>query len=80
MILASFITTAITPFAKLFGWLLAAFYSVTGNYGLAIVLLTLVTMVVVFPLTRKGTRSMMQMQLCSPELLKMRTSTRKSLG
>ena len=80
MILASFITTAITPFAKLFGWLLAAFYSVTGNYGLAIVLLTLVTMVVVFPLTRKGTRSMMQMQLLQPELLKMRNKYKKKPG
>ena len=44
MILASFVTTAITPFAKLFGWLLAAFYSISGNYGIAIVLLTLVTL------------------------------------
>jgi YidC/Oxa1 family membrane protein insertase len=80
MILASFVTTAITPFAKLFGWLLAAFYSISGNYGIAIVLLTLVTMVVVFPLTRKGTRSMMQMQLLQPELLKMRNKYKKKPG
>jgi YidC/Oxa1 family membrane protein insertase len=80
MIVASFYTTAITPFAKLFGWLLAAFYSATGNYGIAIVLLTLVTMVVVFPLTRKGTRSMMQMQLLQPELLKMRGKYKKKAG
>jgi YidC/Oxa1 family membrane protein insertase len=72
MILASFITNAIAPFAKIFGWLLAAFYSVTGNYGLAIVFLTLVTMIVVFPLTRKGTRSMMKMQLLQPEMMKLR--------
>jgi YidC/Oxa1 family membrane protein insertase len=80
MILASFITTAITPFAKIFGWLLAAFYSVSGNYGIAIILLTLVTMVVVFPLTRKGTRSMMQMQLLQPELLKLRNKYKKKPG
>jgi YidC/Oxa1 family membrane protein insertase len=80
MILASFITTAITPFAKIFGWLLAAFYSVSGNYGIAIILLTLVTMVVVFPLTRKGTRSMMQMQLLQPELLKLRSKYKKKPG
>ncbi len=72
MILASFITSAIAPFARIFGWLLAAFYSVTGNYGLAIVFLTLVTMIVVFPLTRKGTRSMMKMQLLQPEMMKLR--------
>jgi YidC/Oxa1 family membrane protein insertase len=80
MILASFITTAITPFAKIFGWLLAAFYSVSGNYGIAIILLTLVTMVVVFPLTRKGTRSMMQMQLLQPELMKLRNKYKKKPG
>ena len=65
-------STIIGPFAKIFGWILAAFFSVTHNYALAIILLTLVTMVAVFPLTRKGTRSMMQMQLLQPELLKMR--------
>ncbi len=80
MILATFITTAITPFAKLFGWLLAAFYSVSGDYGVAIILLTLVTMIVVFPLTRKGTRSMMQMQLLQPELMKMRNKYKKKPG
>jgi YidC/Oxa1 family membrane protein insertase len=80
MILASFITTAIAPVARIFGWLLAAFYSFTGSYGLAIILLTLVTMVVVFPLTRKGTRSMMQMQLLQPELLKMRSKYKKKPG
>jgi YidC/Oxa1 family membrane protein insertase len=80
MMLATFYTNAIAPFARIFGWLLAAFYSVTGNYGLAIILLTLVTMVVVFPLTRKGTRSMMQMQLLQPELLKMRSKYKKKPG
>ena len=80
MILASFITTVIAPVARIFGWLLAAFYSFTGSYGLAIILLTLVTMVVVFPLTRKGTRSMMQMQLLQPELLKMRSKYKKKPG
>jgi YidC/Oxa1 family membrane protein insertase len=80
MILASFLTTAIAPIARVFGWLLAAFYSVTGSYGLAIILLTVVTMVVVFPLTRKGTRSMMQMQLLQPELLKLRGKYKKKAG
>jgi len=80
MILASFITNAIAPFARIFGWLLAAFYSVTGNYGLAIVFLTLVTMIVVFPLTRKGTRSMMKMQLLQPEMMKLRNKYKVKPG
>ncbi len=80
MIIASIITSIISPFAKIFGWLLAAFYSISGSYGISIILLTLLTMIVVFPLTRKGTRSMMQMQLLQPELLKMRNKYKKKPG
>ena len=80
MIIASIITSVISPFAKIFGWLLAAFYSISGSYGISIILLTLLTMIVVFPLTRKGTRSMMQMQLLQPELLKMRNKYKKKPG
>lgn len=77
MILGSVVTSIISPFAKLFGWLLAAFYSISGNYGIAIILLTLVTMIAVFPLTRKGTRSMMQMQLLQPELMQLRNKYKR---
>ncbi len=72
MILANVLSGVINPIATIFGWILAAFYSFSHSYGISIILLTLVTMIVVFPLTRKGTRSMMQMQLLQPELLKMR--------
>ncbi len=71
-------TSIIAPVAKLFAWVLAGFYSVIPSYGWSIVLLTLTTMIVVFPLTRKGTRSMMQMQLLQPELLAMRSRYKKS--
>jgi len=57
-------------FFKAFATVLAFFYDVTGNYALAIVLLTLVVMVVVTPLTLKGTRSMMVMQQLQPEMKK----------
>jgi YidC/Oxa1 family membrane protein insertase len=72
MITANILSGVINPIATIFGWILAAFYSFSHSYGISIILLTLVTMIVVFPLTRKGTRSMMQMQLLQPELLKMR--------
>jgi|SRR5579872_7047568 len=78
MFLASAIGNVITPFAQLFGWLLAGYFSFTHNYGLAIVLLTLTVMVIVFPLTRRGTRSMMRMQLLQPELLKIRNRYKAS--
>jgi len=80
VILASGIGSIISPFAKLFGWLLAAFFSFTHSYGLAIVLLTLTVMVIVFPLTRRGTRSMMRMQLLQPELLKIRNRYKSTPG
>ena len=60
-------------FFKAFATVLAFFYDLTGNYALAIVLLTLVVMVVVTPLTLKGTRSMMVMQQLQPEMRKIQT-------
>ena len=46
----------------------AWFYSLVPSYGFAIMMLTLSVMIVVTPLTLKGTRSMLQMQLLQPEL------------
>ena len=47
---------------------LAWFYSVWPSFGMSIMFLTVLAMVVVTPLTMKGTRSMLQMQLLAPEL------------
>ena len=52
---------------------LAWFYSVVPSFGLAITLLTVVVMVVVTPLTLKGTRSMIKMQHLQPEMKKIQT-------
>ncbi len=52
---------------------LAWFYGLVPSYGLAIVMLTLVVMVVVTPLTLKGTRSMIKMQHLQPEMKKIQT-------
>ena len=57
-------------FFKVFASILAFFYDVTNNYALAIILLTLAVMVIVTPLTLKGTRSMMMMQQLQPEMRK----------
>jgi YidC/Oxa1 family membrane protein insertase len=53
--------------------LLAFFYQFIPSYGMSIILLTLVVMVVVTPLTIKGTRSMMMMQRLQPEIRKLQT-------
>lgn len=55
----------------MFGWLakaLAWFYDITGSYGVAIMLLTVSIMIVLTPLTLKGTRSMLAMQRYQPEM------------
>ncbi len=56
------------PFYVLFAKLISIFYDFIPNYAIAIVLLTLTVMIVVFPITLKGTRGMIKMQLLAPEL------------
>lgn len=46
------------------------FYGLVPNYAVAIVMLTLLVMLITTPLTLKGTRSMIKMQLLQPELKK----------
>jgi YidC/Oxa1 family membrane protein insertase len=55
------------PFAQA----LSFFYSLVPNYAIAIAMLTLAVMIVLTPLTLKGTRSMMIMQALQPEMKKL---------
>jgi len=48
--------------------LMAWFYSIWPSYGGAIILLTLTVMLVLTPLTLRGTRSMLRMQRLQPEM------------
>lgn len=54
----------ITPFS----WLLNVFYNFTQNYGLAIILFAFVVKVVLFPMSLKGKKSMIQMNMLSGKL------------
>ena len=51
-----------------FSWLLNVFYNFTQNYGLAIILFALVVKVVLFPLSLKGKKGMIQMSMLSGKL------------
>ncbi len=51
---------------------LGAFYSVVGNYGVAIVLLTLAVKLALFPLTKKGQVSVHHMQKLQPQVQMLR--------
>jgi len=59
------------PLYNLIGWLLAFFYGLVPNLGVAIILLTCSVMLVLFPLTAKQARAMLAMQEVQPELKKL---------
>jgi YidC/Oxa1 family membrane protein insertase len=61
---------SLDPLYRVIGWLLAVFYVPTHNLGIATILLTVVIMLIQFPLTAKQARSMIQMQRVQPEIKK----------
>ncbi|HTT88359.1 MAG TPA: membrane protein insertase YidC [Acidimicrobiales bacterium] len=57
-----------TALSQLVAWVLAGFYALIPNYGIAIILLGLTFMILVVPLTLKSTRSMLAMQKLQPKM------------
>ncbi len=53
-------------------WLMNALKAITFNYGIAVILLTIIVKVVFWPVTHKGTESMKRMQKLQPQLKKLR--------
>lgn len=53
-------------------WLLSVYHSMTGNWGVSIILLTLSVKLVFFPLSAAGYRSMAKMRVVTPKLQKLR--------
>jgi YidC/Oxa1 family membrane protein insertase len=60
----------------LFATLLAWFYDLIPNYAIAIGLLTLTIMVAVTPLTLKGTKGMLELQMLQPEIRRLQQQHR----
>lgn len=58
----------LAPLTLAFGWLLRALYSLIPNYGVAIILLTIMVRIVTTPLTMKQMRSMERMRALQPKL------------
>ncbi|MDR0375764.1 MAG: membrane protein insertase YidC [Treponema sp.] len=58
----------LAPFETALKWLLMFFYNIIPNYGVAIILLTLLVKVIMFPLTRKSSESTLRMQALSPKI------------
>ncbi len=58
----------VEPLTRIFSLILKMLYSVVGNYGVAIIILTILVRVVTAPLTVKQMRSMERMRALSPKL------------
>jgi len=69
-------------FGKIAGPMLAIlhfFYGIVGNYGLAIVMLTVLVRGLMFPLSRKQAQNMVKMQQLQPELKKLQEKYKDDL-
>jgi YidC/Oxa1 family membrane protein insertase len=53
-------------------WLLEKFHALTGNWGVAIILLTVLIKIIFFPLSAASYKSMAKMKLVTPRLTKIR--------
>jgi YidC/Oxa1 family membrane protein insertase len=58
----------VSPLVRLFTWLLHALYSVIPNYGVAIILLTILVRAVTAPLTVRQMRSMERLRRVQPRM------------
>ncbi len=56
---------------KPFAWLLLLFYNVVDNYGVALLLFALLVKIILFPLSLKGKKSMIQMNMLSGKMQKL---------
>lgn len=68
------------PFYVAFAWILSGTYALIPNYAVAIALLTLVVMVALYPITLRGMRSTLKMQVLAPELEKIRAKYKVQPG
>lgn len=58
----------IAPLTGFFGWLLNVIYSVVGNYGVAIILLTILVRVATLPIVGRQMKSMEKMRAIQPQV------------
>ncbi len=58
-------------------WILKFFYKVVGNYGWAIILLTILTRIPFIPITNKGQKSMKKLQQLQPKIKEIQKKYKK---
>jgi YidC/Oxa1 family membrane protein insertase len=64
----SFMNWLMEPARKALLWTMNMFHSIIPNYGISIILLTLLVRILFWPLTHKSTESMKRMQELQPEI------------
>ena len=60
--------TLLTVIAKPLLWILELLYGLIGNYGIAIIVLTLIVKLCLYPLYIKQTKSMAKMSTVQPKM------------
>lgn len=63
--------------AKPMFWLMSQFYAITGNYGIAIILLTIVVRILLFYPSLKSAMSMEEMKKIQPQIVALREKYKK---
>jgi YidC/Oxa1 family membrane protein insertase len=58
----------LAPLETILKWFLGIFYRIIPNYGIAIILVTLLVKLLLFPLTKKGSEATLRMQAISPKI------------
>jgi len=58
----------LSPLENILKWLLLAFFRLVHNYGIAIILLTLLVKIIFFPLTKKSSEATLRMQSVAPKI------------
>jgi YidC/Oxa1 family membrane protein insertase len=58
----------LAPLERVLKWFLLIFYRIVPNYGIAIIMVTLLVKIVFFPLTKKGSLATLRMQALSPKI------------
>ncbi|MDR0602012.1 MAG: membrane protein insertase YidC [Treponema sp.] len=68
----------LSPLERVLKWLLLIFYRIIPNYGVAIILLTLLVKLIFFPLTKKSSESTLRMQAISPKIKELQAKYKDS--
>ena len=63
----------LSPVERILKWFLMLFHRMIPNYGVAIIFLTILVKIVMFPLTKKGSESTIRMQALSPKIKEIQT-------